>query len=77
MSKSPPVAKLSVSVPAALAARVRERVGSRGLSAFAARALRRELEREQLSVLLDELEGELGAPDEGLVSEVDSLWPDS
>lgn len=62
-----PAEKLSVSVPGDLARTVRTRVGPRGLSAFVARALRHELEREQLGVYLEELEQELGpVPDDAL-----------
>jgi hypothetical protein len=43
------VQKLSISVPKDRARLVRRRVGSRGLSSFVARALRHELEREQLA----------------------------
>ncbi len=77
MSKSARVAKLSVSVPAALAAEVRDVVGPRGLSAFTARALRRELEHRHVSTLLAALEEDLGAADEELVAEVEGLWPAS
>lgn len=62
-----PAEKLSVSVPGDLARSVRRRVGPRGLSGFVARALRHELEREQLGAFLEELEGELGpVPDDAL-----------
>ena len=46
MSKA--AAKLAVSVPGDLAKIVRERVGARGLSGCVTRAMRHELEREQL-----------------------------
>ena len=52
---SQPAAKLSVSVPGELAAAVRKRVGTRGLSGFVARAMAHELEREGIGVLLGEL----------------------
>ena len=55
-----PAAKLSVSVPSAVAAAVRRRVGARGLSGFVARAIAHELEREQLGTFLAELEQKLG-----------------
>lgn len=57
----------SVSVPADVARAVRRRVGSRGGSGFVARALRHELEREQLGAYLEELDQELGPlPDDAL-----------
>lgn len=71
------VAKLSVSIDEQLATEVRQQVGPRGLSRFTARALRHELERERLMGFLADLEKELGPADEGLVAEVDALWPDS
>ncbi len=75
------MAKLSISVPDDLAARVRERVGERGVSAFAATAMSNELvragQRERLARLLGDLEDELGPPDETVISEVDALWPDT
>ena len=62
-----PAEKLSVSVPGDLARTVRRRVGPRGLSGFVARALRHELEREQLGTYLEELDQELGPlPDDAL-----------
>ena len=58
---SEPAAKLSVSIPKDLATAVRRRVGPRGLSAFVARAISHELEREQLGSFSVELDGEHGA----------------
>lgn len=55
-----PAAKLSVSLPGELAAEVRRRVGTRGLSGFVARAVAHELEREQLAAFVDEMNRELG-----------------
>jgi hypothetical protein len=75
------MAKLSISVPDELAARVREQVGRRGVSAFATEAMRNELVREgqrgRLAQLLGDLEDELGPPDETVIAEVDALWPDT
>jgi hypothetical protein len=70
-----PAAKLSVSVPGELAAAVRKRVGSRGLSGFVARALTHELEREGVRVLLHELEQELGAPYGADMARARRAWP--
>ena len=73
MSKS--VAKLSVSVPAELAVSVRERVGDRGLSSFVARAMRHELEREELAAFLGELDDQLGVVPKKALARARSAWP--
>ena len=48
---------------------VQDRVGARGVSRFVSRAIRHELEREELSELLAELEEVLGPPDAQLIAE--------
>jgi hypothetical protein len=68
------VAKLSVSVPDDLARSVRRRVGAGALSGFVARAIRHELEREQLGDYLAELESELGPVPDGLLREARAAW---
>ena len=68
-------AKLSISVPADLAKAVRKRIGARGLSSFVARAMRHELEREQLGAFLDELNEKLGPLPTALVAEARAAWP--
>jgi hypothetical protein len=70
-----PAAKLSISVPGELAAAVRKRVGSRGLSGFVARALAHELEREGIRVLLEELEQKIGAPSNADLTRARKAWP--
>ncbi len=40
-----------------------------------ARAVDRELEREALGVCLDDLDGEFGPVDPGLVEQYDAAWP--
>jgi hypothetical protein len=45
------------------------------MSAFAARAMRHELERDKLGDFLDELESKIGPVDEREVAEIDSEWP--
>ena len=70
-----PAAKLSVSVPGELAAAVRKRVGSRGLSGFVARALAHELEREGVAALLAELEERLGPPSKADMRRARKVWP--
>lgn len=72
---SQPAAKLSVSVPFALATAVRRRVGSRGLSSFVARAMAHELEREQLGSYLAELDGELGPISRKAIAHARRAWP--
>ncbi len=72
---SQPAAKLSVSVPGELAAAVRKRVGSRGLSGFVARALAHELEREGVLSLLSELEHTLGPPSKADLGRARKAWP--
>lgn len=73
MSES--VAKLSVSVPSALAKAVRQRVGGRGLSGFVAQALAHELEREQLGSLLEELDADLGQVSNAALARARKAWP--
>ena len=69
------VRKWSVRIDETLAARVEEHVGERGLSAFVARAVDHELEREQLNRYLDELDEEFGPVPEQLIESYDAHWP--
>lgn len=66
--------KISVSVEEDLVDAVQDRVGARGVSRFVSRAIRHELEREELSELLAELEEILGPPDDHLVAEAASAF---
>ena len=68
------VAKLSISIPRELERSVRRRVGGRGISGFAARAIRHELERSQLGDYLAELEAELGPVPEHVLDRVRKAW---
>ena len=61
--------KISVTVDDELVDAVKGRVGVRGVSSFVSRAIRHELEREELGELLAELEDVLGPADEQLVTE--------
>ena len=61
--------KISVTVEDELVEQVRERVGSRGVSAFMNQAVRHELQLARLGELLGDLENELGPPDEDMVAE--------
>jgi len=67
-------AKLSVSVPGDLAKTVRKRVGARGLSGFVTRAMRHELEREQLGVFIAELDEELGTVSKKSLAAARAAW---
>lgn len=70
-----PAAKLSVSIPQDLADAVRRRVGARGLSGFVAQALSHELEREQLSAFLAELDEARGPVAKGEIAKARRAWP--
>lgn len=61
--------KISVSVEEDIVDAMQDRVGPRGVSRFVSRAIRHELEREELTELLAELEEALGPPDEDLMAE--------
>jgi hypothetical protein len=61
--------KISVTVDEELVVALHGRVGSRGVSGFVSRAIRHELEREELSELLAELEQTLGPPDARFVAD--------
>ncbi len=66
--------KLSVTVDEGLVNEVQGRVGPRGLSRFVNRAIRHELERQELKDLLAELEGTLGPPDQSMMGEAGALF---
>jgi hypothetical protein len=66
--------KISVTVDEALVDAVQGRVGSRGVSGFVSRAIRHELEREELSELLAELEERLGPPDARFVADASAAF---
>jgi hypothetical protein len=61
--------KLSVTVEEDLAEELRDRAGSRNVSAFVNQAVRHELDRERLAELLADLEEDLGPPDEAMMAE--------
>ena len=69
-----PAAKLSITVPSALAAEIRKRVGARGVSGFVTRAIAHELEREQLTTYLDELDRELGPVPAEALADARRAW---
>jgi len=70
-----PAAKLSISLPGELAAEVRRRVGTRGVSGFVARAVAHELEREQLSAFIEEMNRELGPVSKSALAAAARAWP--
>ena len=67
-------AKLSVSVPGDLAKSVRKTVGARGLSSFVTRAMRHELERDQLGAYVAELDEDLGPVSKRSLAEARAAW---
>jgi hypothetical protein len=66
--------KLSISIPPQLERRLRKRAGRRGVSAFAARAIERELDRKALGDYLSELEERLGEVPQPLLEEARAAW---
>jgi len=66
--------KISVTVEEDLVDALQGRVGTRGVSGFVTRAIRHELEREELGDLLADLEAQLGPPDEEFVAEAAALF---
>ncbi len=74
MSSMRHVAKLSISIPRALEKSVRKRVGTRGVSSFAARAMQHELERAELGDFLAELDSELGPLPEIVRRKARAAW---
>ncbi|MFT4010967.1 MAG: hypothetical protein QM655_13105 [Nocardioidaceae bacterium] len=70
MTASTGVEKHSVSMPTATSAGVRERVGSRGFSAYVSQAVTRQLERDALADILARLEEKHGPVDEDAVVEI-------
>ncbi len=69
-----PAAKMSITVPSRLAAELRKRVGVRGVSSFVTRAIAHELEREQLTAYLEELDREFGPVPTEVMAEARRAW---
>ncbi|MGH8885644.1 MAG: hypothetical protein ACRDYX_10820 [Egibacteraceae bacterium] len=67
--------KVSLTLDEQLLTRARDRVGRRQLSAYVNEALRRQLQRDRLGALLDELAAEVGPIDEEVMEEVRRAWP--
>lgn len=69
-----PAAKLSVTIPSKLAAEVRKRVSARGVSGLVTRAIAHELEREQLTAHLEELDRAFGPVPKEVLAEARRAW---
>ena len=69
--------KVSVSLPTDLTSDVRKRVGSRGFSGYVTRAVRRQVERDNLDALLAEMEAANGPVPDDVLAAVGALWPAS
>lgn len=74
----PRAAKVSISLPGALAKKLKRHVGRRGVSAFAARAIEEELKREErqkkLAAFLADLDSDQGPVDPADLEEARALW---
>lgn len=62
--------KHSVSMPAALSEEVRDRVGTRGFSAYVTKAVARQLQRDALDEAIARMEAKHGPVDEDRVREI-------
>ncbi len=67
---SPGVEKHSISMPSGTSEEIRARVGSRGFSAYVARAAARQLERDALDDILADMESQHGPVDEDDVAAI-------
>jgi L-serine deaminase len=67
-------AKVSVTLPAALLDRVRQRVGARGLSGYVAHALEEEERREALQDWLTSQDAEFGPVPDDVMAEARAAW---
>jgi len=67
-------AKVSVTLPAGLLERIRQRVGARGLSGYVARALEEEERREALQAWLTSQDAEFGPIPDEVMAEIRAAW---
>jgi hypothetical protein len=67
-------AKVSVTLPAGLLDRIRQRVGTRGLSSYVAHALEEEERREALQAWLTSQDAEFGPVPDEVTAEVRVEW---
>jgi hypothetical protein len=70
------VQKVSVSMPEELATAIRERTGPGGFSRYISEAAERQLRRDGLRELLDELDAEYGPVPPELLEQARREWPD-
>lgn len=70
-------AKISVSLPAPLVERIKDKVGSRGVSRYVAEALQHEERRQALRDWLADQDQEHGPIPEDLMQEVRRQWLDA
>jgi len=71
------VAKISISMPAAIAAAVREIAGRGQVSAYVSHAVERQLALDRLSAYVDDVEKRLGRPiSDDLMAEAAAAWHD-
>ena len=63
MVSEPKVERHSITMPTETSERLRERVGGRGLSAYVSEAVDRQLRRDALRELYDEMVAKHGPPD--------------
>ncbi|WP_152365617.1 CopG family transcriptional regulator [Microlunatus speluncae] len=70
MSTNPSVEKHSITIPVGTSEGVRDRVGSRGFSAYVARAVARQLERDALDDAITRMTADHGQVDEAEVSTI-------
>src|SRR5215472_5577889 len=70
------VRKVSVSMPEELAEAVRSRTGAGGFSRYVTDAVDREIRRDLLHELIEELEAEYGPVPRELLDEASREWPD-
>lgn len=78
-SPTPPTryTKVSVTVPTDTLTRIREEVGSRGVSAYLSRAADHELHRDSLRHWLDDMTAAHGPVPDEVADEVDRVWRDA
>jgi hypothetical protein len=69
------VRKVSVSMPEELAEAVRARTGAGGFSRYVTEVVEREIRRERLGELLDELEAEHGPVPPEIREQTRRMWP--
>ncbi len=70
-----PTEQVSLSLDEGLVQAARDYAGRRGLSSYVNRALNRQLQRDRILALLDEMEKEAGPIDEVTMKEVRREWP--